>query len=279
MKKIHPHPGIPTSESKSFISYIKDIRKIKLLSESEEVELTYRCKKGNLKALNELIVSNLRFVITVAKQYQNQGLSIEDLINEGNIGLITAANRFDPTKGFKFISYAVWWIRQAILKAITNKGRPVRLPANRINQRNKILRAEDKLTQKLKRDAELSDLSKELGVNEKIIQRTLGNHYYSISFEEQQLQFSDINSFNKKVDEKFNVESLRVDIDEHLRCLGHFELDVVERYYGLNSHTPQSLESIATHKKVSKERIRQIKREALRKIRANTSHIKLREYL
>lgn len=261
-------------KSRAFLKYLKDIRKSRPLSPSQEEELAFRCKNGDKQALHQLVVANLRFVISVAKQYQNSGLTIEDLINEGNIGLIKAANRFEPTKGFKFISYAVWWIRQTILEAIARKSRTIRIPANHIAQYSKISKAEQALEQKLQRAIDISEIAIELKQSEPKLNATLQSYPNQMVYEEAQCY-----ERLTPTDHHLDIESLKVDINELLKSLNKLEHEVLELFFGLNATEKHDLSAIASMKKLTKERIRQLKMEALNKLKSHTNSSVLKQYL
>lgn len=255
--------------------YLNDIGKIDLLTPEQEADLAKRIKKGDQEALEKLTKANLRFVVSVAKQYQNQGLSLSDLINEGNVGLMKAAKRFDESKGFKFISYAVWWIRQSILQAIVEYSRMVRIPLNRLTAYNKVNDAWVRFVQKFEREPTHEELAEILGVPEKeIVLMLKGNHRHvsvdaPVSDDDNSVSMLDMMPYGEEntPDLKLMEESLRIDIFEGLEVLSPREGDIIKAFYGLGDNKPMTLEEIAETYDMSKERVRQIKEKSLRRMR------------
>lgn len=255
--------------------YLNDIGKIDLLTAEEEADLARRIKVGDQEALEKLTKANLRFVVSVAKQYQNQGLSLSDLINEGNVGLMKAAKRFDESKGFKFISYAVWWIRQSILQAIVEYSRMVRIPLNRLTAYNKVNDAWVSFVQKFEREPTHEELAEVLGVPEKeVVLMLKGNHRHvsvdaPVSDEDNSVSMLDMMPYGEEntPDLKLMEESLRIDIFEGLEVLSPRESDIIKAFYGLGDNKPMTLEEIAETYDMSKERVRQIKEKSLRRMR------------
>lgn len=260
----------------SIDKYFHDISKYELLSPQEEVELTRLIKKGDDKALERLTLSNLRFVVSVAKQYQNRGLSLQDLINEGNLGLIRAAKRFDETRGFKFISYAVWWIRQAIIQAIGEQCRIVRLPLNKVANINKVNRAAAELEQKYEREPTDEEIARQAELTEDMVSvaQTTKNRHHSLDApirtnddESGNLIDFIIPSNNPSPDLNLLNESLKKEINSAMKYLSPKEILILEHFFGLNGKMKLSLGEIAGKLSLSKERVRQIKNIALRKLK------------
>jgi RNA polymerase primary sigma factor len=250
------------------------------------VELAKRIRKGDQKALEKLTKANLRFVVSVAKQYQNQGLSLADLINEGNIGLIKAAKRFDETRGFKFISYAVWWIRQAILQALAEQSRIVRLPLNRVGTLHKIGKVSSSLQQDLGREPSPNEIAIELSLTEGEVSDTLkiSNSHLSLdapfsASEDNSLIDILEDEMQPSPDESLLSESLRVEIEKALDTLTPREAEVINLYFGLNHEKPLTLEEIGARFSLTRERVRQIKEKAIRRLRHASRSKALRAYL
>ncbi len=276
-------------ESQSLDKYLQEIGRLELLTPEEEIELARKIKKGGEegeKALKRLVEANLRFVVSVAKQYQNQGLSLGDLINEGNIGLIKAAKRFDETRGFKFISYAVWWIRQSILQALAEQSRIIRLPLNRIGALNRISKKFNELEQKLEREPTSEELAEALGMPVEDIKETLRLAGRHISMdapfsEDDDDSLIDIlpSDDQPAPDAGLIQESLRQEINRALAQLSEREAEVLRLYFGLDGQPPLTLEEIGERFNLTRERVRQIKEKAIRRLR-HTSRTKiLRTYL
>lgn len=273
-------------EDRSLDLYLREIGSTPLISAMEEVKLARRIRQGDKTALEKLTKANLRFVVSVAKNYQNQGLSLADLINEGNIGLIKAAKRFDETRGFKFISYAVWWIRQAILQALAEQSRIVRLPLNRVGTLHKIGKVSSSLEQTFGRNPSPDEIAKELELSENEVADTLkiSNSHLSL---DQPFSVSEDNSlidiledeFQPGPDEALLDMSLRVEIDKALDSLTPREAEVINLYFGLNSEKALTLEEIGARFNLTRERVRQIKEKAIRRLRHASRSRSLRAYL
>ena len=274
------------SKKQPLDQYFRDIGEIQLITAEEEIELAKRIKENDPVALRKLVSSNLRFVISVAKTYQNHGLSLEDLINEGNLGLIKAAHRFDETRGFKFISYAVWWIRQAILQAIAEKTRLIRLPLNQISILTKIGKVQNYLEQKhersptneeiaIKLDTHTDDVSNIIKKSSHV--RSLDSHV--VSETKNRLIDVVVNREGKEPDFALNEESLKIEILYLLKSLTRQESKIIILYYGLNGENAKTLEEVGVEFKLTRERIRQIKERALQKLRKNSASRDLLQYL
>ncbi len=277
---------ITNRESISIDKYLQEIGKYELLTPEEEIELARRAKQGDEKALERLIQANLRFVVSVAKQYQNQGLPLGDLINEGNLGLIKAAKRFDETRGFKFISYAVWWIRQSILQALAEQSRIVRLPLNRVGALNKIGKKLSQLEQEFEREPSANELAEELDMSVYEVADTLKISGKHISMDAPFAQGEDNklldimpNENDPAPDHELMRESLRKEIEEALDTLDQREKEVVKLYFGIGYEHPLTLEEIGEKFKLTRERVRQIKEKAIRKLRHHSRSKALRAYL
>jgi RNA polymerase primary sigma factor len=273
-------------EDRSLDLYLREIGETPLINAAEEVELAKKIRKGDQKALEKLTKANLRFVVSVAKQYQNQGLSLADLINEGNIGLIKAAKRFDETRGFKFISYAVWWIRQAILQALAEQSRIVRLPLNRVGTLHKIGKVSSSLQQDLGREPSPNEIAEELSLTEGEVSDTLkiSNSHLSLdapfsSSEDNSLIDILEDEMQPAPDESLLSESLRVEIEKALDTLTPREAEVINLYFGLNHEKPLTLEEIGARFSLTRERVRQIKEKAIRRLRHASRSKALRAYL
>lgn len=273
-------------ESQSLDKYLQEIGKVDLLTPDEEIILAVQIKKGDHLALEKLVKANLRFVVSVAKQYQNQGLSLGDLINEGNLGLIKAAKRFDETRGFKFISYAVWWIRQSILQALAEQSRIVRLPLNRVGALNKIGKAYSNLEQEFEREPSAHELATELDMDISEVSDTLkisGRHVsmdapFSQGEENSLLDVLE-NGEEPSPDYTLMSESLRSEIERALSTLTEREAEVVKLYFGLNKEHSLTLEEIGEKFNLTRERVRQIKEKAIRRLRHASRSKNLRAYL
>lgn len=285
MRQLKITKSITNRESESLDKYLQEIGKEELLSTDEEVELAQRIRKGDRKALERLTKANLRFVVSVAKQYQNQGLSLPDLINEGNLGLIKAAEKFDETRGFKFISYAVWWIRQSILQAIAEQSRIVRLPLNQVGAVNKINREANRFEQEFERRPSAEELSEKIDLPEEKIDDALhiSGHHVSVDApfvdgEDNSLLDVLVNDDAPMADRQLVMESLRAEISSALKMLNDRERKVIEAFYGINQ-PEMTLEEIGTKYGLTRERVRQIKEKAIRRLRANTKNKMLKAYL
>ncbi|PKL82524.1 MAG: RNA polymerase subunit sigma [Ignavibacteriae bacterium HGW-Ignavibacteriae-3] len=273
-------------ESQSLDKYLQEIGKVDLLTPDEEIELAIRIRKNDQNALEKLVKANLRFVVSVAKQYQNQGLSLGDLINEGNLGLIKAARRFDETRGFKFISYAVWWIRQSILQALAEQSRIVRLPLNRVGALNKIGKAYSNLEQEYEREPSPHELAQELDMDINEVSDTLKISGRAVSMdapfaqgEENRLLDLLENDEQPSPDHTLMSESLRREIERALSTLSEREAEVVKLYFGLNKEHSLTLEEIGEKFNLTRERVRQIKEKAIRRLRHASRSKNLRSYL
>lgn len=273
-------------EEQSLDLYLREIGETPLITAAEEVELAKKIKVGDQLALEKLTKANLRFVVSVAKQYQNQGLSLADLINEGNIGLIKAAKRFDETRGFKFISYAVWWIRQAILQSLAEQSRIVRLPLNRVGTLHKIGKISSNLEQTFGREPSANEIAHELELTEKEVTDTLkiSNSHLSLdapfsASEDNSLIDILEDEFQPSPDESLLDESLRVEIEKALDTLTPRESEVINLYFGLTHEKPLTLEEIGARFSLTRERVRQIKEKAIKRLRHASRSKALRAYL
>ena len=287
MRQLKITKSITNRESQSLEKYLQEIGKVDLISPEEEVQLARRIKTGDQLALHRLTKANLRFVVSVAKQYQNQGLTLPDLINEGNLGLIKAAQRFDETRGFKFISYAVWWIRQSILQALAEQSRIVRLPLNKVGLTNRISKAFQLLEQEFEREPtaeELADLL-EIGTEEVAATLNMSTRHISVDSplsdgEENTLIDVFINPNATQTDENLaHHESLKMEIDRSLQTLTERQKDVICYFYGIGVDHPLSLEDIGERYHLTRERVRQIKDKAINKLRSTSRCKQLRVYL
>ena len=285
MRQLKINKSITNRESESLEKYLQEIGREDLLSIEEEVELAQRIRKGDRKALDKLTKANLRFVVSVAKQYQNQGLSLSDLINEGNVGLIKAAEKFDETRGFKFISYAVWWIRQSILQAIAEQSRIVRLPLNQVGSVNKINRIMNKFEQENERHPSLDEISEQVDLpEEKVGEAMMANTRHVsvdapyVDGEENSLLDVLINNDALPADRQLVIESLRSEISNVLQTLNDRERCVIKAFYGIDE-PEMSLEEIGNKYGLTRERVRQIKEKAIRRLRNITNNDLLKSYL
>jgi RNA polymerase primary sigma factor len=286
MRQLKISKQITNRESQSLDKYLQEIGKVDLLTPDEEVELAKRIREGDQLALEKLTKANLRFVVSVAKQYQNQGLSLGDLINEGNLGLIKAAQRFDETRGFKFISYAVWWIRQSILQALAEQSRIVRLPLNRVGSLNKISKTFSELEQKYEREPSPDELAEVLEVSTSEIVDTLkisGRHVSMdapfVQGEENSLLDVLENDSEDTPDSGLMNDSLRREVQRALSTLTPREADVITLYFGLNGEHAMTLEEIGEKFNLTRERVRQIKEKAIRRLRHTSRSKALKPYL
>ena len=285
MRQLKITKSITNRESEALEKYLSEIGREELLSSDEEVELAQRIRKGDSKALERLTKANLRFVVSVAKQYQNQGLSLPDLINEGNLGLIKAAEKFDETRGFKFISYAVWWIRQSILQAIAEQSRIVRLPLNQVGSVNKINRMLSKFEQENERRPSVDEISEQTDLpQDKVGEAMLAsNRHVSVDApfvdgEDNSLLDILVNDNAPMADRQLVVESLRTEIDSVLKILTERERRVVTAFYGI-VQPEMTLEEIGNKYGLTRERVRQIKEKAIRRLRGYTKNEILKAYL
>lgn len=285
MRQLKITKSITNREGESLDKYLQEISKEELLTVEEEVELAARVRKGDQKALETLTRANLRFVVSVAKQYQNQGLSLPDLINEGNLGLIKAAERFDETRGFKFISYAVWWIRQSILQAIAEQSRIVRLPLNQVSSVNKISQVLSRFEQENERRPSVDEISEQVDLPLEKIDEALSINGKHVSVDAPFAEGEDnslldvlVNDNSPSADKQLVLESLRQEIQKALSCLNERERMIIEAYFGIEQ-PEMTLEEIGTKYGLTRERVRQIKEKAIRRLRNNTQNKMLKSYL
>ncbi len=287
MRQLKITKSITNRESQSLEKYLQEIGKVDLITPEEEVQLAIRIKQGDQVALEKLTKANLRFVVSVAKQYQNQGLSLSDLINEGNLGLIKAAQRFDETRGFKFISYAVWWIRQSILQALAEQSRIVRLPLNKVGLSNKISKAYSQLEQEFEREPSTEELAELLEIGTEEVETTLGVAARHVSVDAPFVDSEDNtlldvleNPNSDAADtELSHYDSLRCEIDRSLGTLTERQRDVIKLYFGIGVEHPMSLEDIGERFSLTRERVRQIKDKAITKLRTASRCQLLKTYL
>ena len=286
MRQLKISKQITNRESQSLDKYLQEIGRVDLLTPDEEVVLAKRIREGDQLALEKLTKANLRFVVSVAKQYQNQGLSLGDLINEGNLGLIKAAQRFDETRGFKFISYAVWWIRQSILQALAEQSRIVRLPLNRVGSLNKISKKFSELEQKFEREPSPDELAEvlEVSTNEVVDTMKISGRHVSMDApfvhgEENSLLDVLENNSEEKPDTGLMNDSLRREVQRTLSTLTQREADVVTLYFGLDKKHSMTLEEIGEKFNLTRERVRQIKEKAIRRLRHTSRSKALKPYL
>lgn len=285
MRQLKIGKSITNRDASSLDKYLQDISKLPMVTVEEEIVLASRIRHGDQQALNELVSANLRFVVSVAKQYQNQGISLQDLINEGNTGLIKAASRFDETRGFKFISYAVWWIRQCIIQAISEQSRIVRLPLNKIGALNKIRKVKGKLEQQLERNPTDAEIAISMEIKESEVTATRSNSPWHLSIDatlpgQEQLTLMDVmfNSDDLKPDHDLMMDSLRIEIQRVLSKLTEKEQDVVKLYFGVAGYQALTLDEIALKFDLTRERVRQIKEKAIRKLRFKSQSQNLTGY-
>lgn len=286
MRQLKIIKQVTNRESKSLDKYLQDISKIELITAQEEVVLAQRIKQGDQDALEKLTNANLRFVVSVAKQYQNQGLKLPDLINEGNLGLVKAAQRFDETRGFKFISYAVWWIRQSILQALAEQSRVVRLPLNKIGSINKINKTFSYLEQAHERPPSAEEIAKELEMTVTEVKQSLKHSGRHVSMDaplkegETSSLYDVMNTDDSpKPDKGLMHESLNLEINRALDTLSPREADVVRLYYGIGEQPSMTLEEIGSTFDLTRERVRQIREKAIRKLRHSSKSKILKTYL
>lgn len=287
MRQLKITRSITNRESASLEKYLQEIAKVDLITAEEEVELARRIRNGDPDALEKLTKANLRFVVSVAKQYQNQGLSLPDLINEGNLGLIKAAQRFDETRGFKFISYAVWWIRQSILQALAEQSRIVRLPLNKVGSLNKINKAFSQLEQQYEREPTSEELAALLDVSDDEVRATISvaSRHLSMDAPFQEGEDGSLvdvlknpNTVNTDRDVE-HIESLRKEIERSLTLLTERQSEVLRLFFGIGVNQPVSLEDIADRFNLTRERVRQIKDKAITKLRSTNRSKVLKTYL
>ncbi|MBP3826642.1 MAG: RNA polymerase sigma factor RpoD/SigA [Prevotella sp.] len=286
MRQLKITRSITNRESASLDKYLQEIGHEDLLTVDEEVELAQRIRKGDREALEKLTKANLRFVVSVAKLYQNQGLSLPDLINEGNLGLIKAAEKFDETRGFKFISYAVWWIRQSILQAIAEQSRIVRVPLNQVGSVNKINRVMNKFEQENERRPSVDEIAEKTDIPFEKIEDAISvnNRHVSVDApfvdgEDNSLLDVLVNDDAPMADRMLVIESLREEINRALTSLNERERNIIEAFFGINQTTEMTLEEIGEKFGLTRERVRQIKEKAIRKLRQNTKSKMLKSYL
>ncbi|MDO9511747.1 MAG: sigma-70 family RNA polymerase sigma factor [Bacteroidales bacterium] len=286
MRQLKITKQVTNRETASLDKYLQEIGKVELITAEEEVSLAQRIKQGDQAALEKLTKANLRFVVSVSKQYQNQGLSLPDLINEGNLGLIKAAQRFDETRGFKFISYAVWWIRQSILQALAEQSRIVRLPLNKIGSINKINKAYAKLEQEYEREPNYEEIAGILEISENEVKESLRNSGRHVSMDAPLVQDEENNMYDvlknddmATPDSGLLYESLRKEIDRAISTLTPREADVIRLYFGLEGQHPMTLEEIGEKFDLTRERVRQIKEKAIRRLKHTTRSKILKSYL
>jgi RNA polymerase primary sigma factor len=286
MKQLKISKQITNRESLSLEKYLQEVGKVSLITSDEEVDLARRIRQGDSVALEKLTKANLRFVVSVAKQYQNRGLSLNDLINEGNLGLIKAGSRFDETRGFKFISYAVWWIRQCIIQAIAEQSRIVRLPTNRINDINKIARTFAELEQDFQRDPTAEEIATSMGTTSDLIRENVSFSQKTISadapvgYENDSTLLDTISDGQSSMPDKTLADqALKTEIQRALSMLNTREMEVIILYYGLNDQNALTLDEIGERFSITRERVRQIKELATRRLQAVCSTTELRGYL
>lgn len=285
MRQLKISESITNRESASLNQYLSDIAKIPMVTPQEEVILTQKIRAGDQAALDRLTTANLRFVVSVAKQYNSSGMTLGDLINEGNVGLVKAAKRFDETKGFKFISYAVWWIRQSILSAINEQSRMVRLPLNKVGDLSKISKAVSKLEQKYERQPTPEEIAESLEITTEKISDALGHSGKHISYdspfssEEDNTLLDVLKSNEPGTDRGLITESLSIEISNTLRVLPEKEREILSLFFGLGNHEPFSLEEIGDKYRLTTARVRQIKDRALSRLRDNSRSRVLKGYL
>jgi RNA polymerase primary sigma factor len=287
MRQLKITKSITNRESQSLEKYLQEIGKVELISPEEEVKLAIRIKQGDQKALDKLTKANLRFVVSVAKQYQNQGLSLPDLINEGNLGLIKAAQRFDETRGFKFISYAVWWIRQSILQALAEQSRIVRLPLNKVGLTNRIQKAYSQLEQEFEREPSAEELAEVLELEIDEVTSSMGIAGRHVSMDTPLSEGEDNTLIDVLINPNAEMananiehkESLKQEIDRSLRTLTERQKEVICFFFGIGVDHPMSLEDIGERFNLTRERVRQIKDKAITKLRSNSRSKMLRSYL
>ena len=286
MRQLKITKQVTNRETASLDKYLQEIGKVDLITAEEEVELAQKVKAGDQLALEKLTKANLRFVVSVAKQYQNQGLTLPDLINEGNLGLIKAAQRFDETRGFKFISYAVWWIRQSILQALAEQSRIVRLPLNKIGSINKINKTYAFLEQSHERPPSAEEIANELDMTINDVKESMKNSGRHVSMDAPLVEGEDSNLYDvlrsgesPNPDKELIHESLRTEIERALETLTPREADVIKLYFGLGNHHPMTLEEIGETFDLTRERVRQSKEKAIRRLKHTSRSKILKTYL
>ena len=285
MRQLKISKSITNRESASLDKYLQEIEHEELLTTDEEVELAQRIRKGDKRALERLTKANLRFVVSVAKQYQNQGLSLPDLINEGNVGLIKAAEKFDETRGFKFISYAVWWIRQSILQAIAEQSRLVRLPLNQVGSVNKITRELNKFEQEHERKPSVDEIAERVDLPEDKIADAMKANSRHVSMDapiadgEDSSMIDFLSGDSSNTDRELAIESLKAEVSRILKLLTDKEQKVLRAFFGIDGSPEMTLDEIGEKYNLTRERVRQIKEKALRRLRRNTKNKLLKSYL
>ena len=285
MRQLKISKSITNRESASLDKYLQEIGHEELLTTDQEVELAQRIRKGDKRALERLTKANLRFVVSVAKQYQNQGLSLPDLINEGNVGLIKAAEKFDETRGFKFISYAVWWIRQSILQAIAEQSRLVRLPRNQVGSVNKITRELNKFEQEHERKPSVDEIAERVDLPEDKIADAMKANSRHVSMDapiadgEDSSLIDFLSGDSSNTDRELAIESLKAEVSRILKLLTDKEQKVLRAFFGIDGSPEMTLDEIGEKYNLTRERVRQIKEKALRRLRHNTKNKLLKSYL
>ncbi|WP_405564483.1 RNA polymerase sigma factor RpoD/SigA [Polaribacter sp. Asnod6-C07] len=286
MRQLKIAKQVTNRDEKSLEKYFQEISKIGLITADEEVELALKIKKGDGRALDKLVKANLRFVVSVAKQYQGQGLKLSDLINEGNLGLVKAAKRFDETRGFKFISYAVWWIRQSIMSALAEQSRIVRLPLNKIGSISKIKKVYSKLEQQNERIPTYVEIANELDTTVSSVAQSMKNSGKHLSMDAPFKDGEDTNLYNvlktnefPRPDKKLMKESLNTDIERALNILTQKEAKVIKMFFGLGNYKPTSLSEIGETFDLTRERVRQVKQRAIKRLKNKYKTEVLRYYL
>lgn len=285
MRQLKILKSITNRESASLDKYLQEIGHEELLTTDQEVELAQRIRKGDKRALERLTKANLRFVVSVAKQYQNQGLSLPDLINEGNVGLIKAAEKFDETRGFKFISYAVWWIRQSILQAIAEQSRLVRLPLNQVGSVNKITRELNKFEQEHERKPSVNEIAERVDLPEDKIADAMKANSRHVSMDapiadgEDSSMIDFLAGDSSNTDRELAIESLKAEVSRILKLLTDKEQKVLRAFFGIDGSPEMTLDEIGEKYNLTRERVRQIKEKALRRLRHNTKNKLLKSYL
>ena len=286
MRQLKIVKQVTNRDAESLDKYFQEISKIGLITADEEVELALKIKAGNSKALDALVSANLRFVVSVAKQYQGQGLKLSDLINEGNLGLVKAAKRFDETRGFKFISYAVWWIRQAIMQGLAEQSRIVRLPLNKIGSINKIKKIYARLEQNEQRMPTHKEIAKQLEMTEAEVEQSLKNSGRHVSMDAPFKEGEDSNLYNvlqsgdsPRPDSQLMAQSLKIEIERALGTLTYKEAKVIKMFYGIGNEAMSSLEEIGEKFDLTRERVRQVKQKAIRRLQSGSKTQMLKKYL
>ena len=286
MRQLKIVKQVTNRDAESLDKYFQEISKIGLITADEEVELALKIKVGDSKALDALVSANLRFVVSVAKQYQGQGLKLSDLINEGNLGLVKAAKRFDETRGFKFISYAVWWIRQAIMQALAEQSRIVRLPLNKIGSINKIKKIYARLEQNEQRMPTHKEIAKQLDMTESEVEQSLKNSNRHVSMDAPFKEGEDSNLYNvlqsgdsPRPDNQLMAQSLKIEIERALGTLTYKEAKVIKMFYGIGNETMSSLDEIGEKFDLTRERVRQVKQKAIRRLQSGSKTQMLKTYL